>query len=686
MDKSTYKSTNNLSGNSKTAFGSFTDFILYIFIFLYRIMNFFINGINYLGKELKNFANNMDCTLNDIFGNPTFKNIFLVLIVLFILVMIGLHANISDKKSALLLITAFLITIFSLSLFFSFSSTYRTIIYNKKLLFLIIFICILIYLFTELSNSELKKNASYLYPFILLIGGALLYFNIFHTIDYKDLVTKFYNNSAFLENKKISSIIIYICLCVFLFLLYNSKIGNYAMKSYNDLFGTNLKINTGKIITFIILILVLGFIFLVYNLLDPAQIPDGLKNFLKRSTMIYSIGFIIFLSILIWIITTLASYSNTGSGFVNFIINAFFIVIILGIMFRLLTSSDFYNKSPALRLIVNSIFYIPCLFYPLIEGMYSLFFKLFTGIKSQDELTKNNLILLIIVIIMYLVYFVFYPYLIYSQQTQDGMLLVNNPISIRNKTTLASYQTLHGKEDFDYQYGVSFWLYLDSENPSINLASNKYTSVINYGDKFNLEYNVRLNTMRLTVLKNGIQPTDKANKSYDELYDVIFEKKDIPLQKWNNIMINYTGGTLDIFYNGSMINSNIKIVPYMEYDTLDVGTEKGIFGRVCNVNYFKEPLTTSQIYYLYNSVKDKTPPIVSEMNKTVMNISEYTIKPISSFNVSDPDYDSNLPDDSELPDNDIPDKKLDPKDISNFNPDYLSLKWYFTANKDNQNV
>lgn len=688
MDNSKYKSINNVSGNLKTAIGSFINFILYIFILLYRFMNFLINGINYLGVQLKNLINHIDCSFNDIFGNPTFKNIFLVLVTLVILVTIGSYANISDNNSAFLHIISFLITIFSLSLFFSFSSTYRTIINNRNLLFLIIFICIMIYLFDELSNSELKKNASYLYPFILLIGGALLYFNIFHTIDYKDLVTKFYTNSSFLESKQISSIIIYICLCVFLFILYNSKIGKYAMDSYNNFFGTHLKINTGTIVTFIVLILVIGFIFMVYNLLDPNQIPDDLKKFLQRSTIIYCTGFIIFLLMLIWIINTLASYSNTGSGFVNFIINAFFIVIILGIMFRLFTSSDFYNKSPASRLIINSIFYIPCLFYPIIEGIYNLFFKLFTGVRGQDEITKNNFMLLIIVILLYLSYFVFYPYLIYNQQTQDGLLLVNNPISIREKTTLASYQTLQGTEKLDYQYGLSFWLYLDSENPSLNLASNKYTSVINYGDKFHLEYNVRLNTMRLVVLKNGISSTDKANKSYDELYDVIFEKPNILLQKWNNIIINYVGGTLDIFYNGSLIKSNIQIVPYMEYDTLDVGSDKGIFGRICNVNYFKVPLTTSQIYNLYNSVKDNTPPIVSEINKTVMDISKYTIKPISSFTTSDPNYDANLPDDDELPDNsyDVSKQKLDPKNISNFNPDYLSLKWYFTANKDNQNV
>lgn len=656
----------------------------------------------------KNTFNNKFCWLNDLIG-PSLTKIFLVLIILFILLMVGLYAKINNTDSAFILVTCFLITILSLGLFFSFYSVFSTLYYSNKLVFLIIFICLIIILVTELSKSELQNNASYLFPLILIFAGVLFYYNVYKTINYNDLITKFYSsNNRFLENTKISSIIIYICLCIFLFILYNSSMGKYATDSYNKAFGTNIKINMGMILTFIILILIMGLL-LVFDIFGIKNMKDESQKILNKTNIFRSFGFILFVIIFVWIVLTLHSYSNTGSGFVNFIINAFFIVIILGIVFRLITSTDLYNKNPMLRFIINSIFYIPCLFYPIIEGAYNFIFKLFTGIskgvsrvsgisgmtgingmtgisgvKTQNEATSNNFILLIIVILLYISYFAFYPYLIYDHQTQNGLLLVNNPISIRNKTTLASYQTLHDTEEFDYQYGLSFWLYLDSENPSVNLASNKYTSVINYGDKFNLKYNVRLNTMRLTVLKNGISNKDKdKNKSYD----VIFEKKDILLQKWNNIIINYNGGTLDIFYNGLLIKSKIEVVPFMEYDTLDVGSDKGIFGRVCNVNYFKQALISSQIYNLYNSVKDKTPPIVSEINKTVMDISEYTIKPISSFNTSDPNYNINLPTDDELSDDtDVSEKKLDPMDISDFTSDYLSLKWYFTANKDNQNV
>lgn len=667
-----------------------------------------INKINKSNNFEKNTFNNRFCWLNDVMG-PSFTKIFLVIVIVFIIIFIllsiygnpvdkdiydsytSISNNISDefkKNTSFYLVLAFLISILSLSFFFSFFKITKTIFKDTKLLGLIVFICIMIYIFNEFTNNDLKSNASYLFPFVLIIGCALLYFNIYNTIDYTDLVTKLSYNSNLMLEKQISGIIIYICLCVFLFTLYNSSIGKYALDSYNELFGTHLKINMGIIIMFLIFILIFGFIFLVLNLLESNKSLGSLQKFFDKSVLIYSFGAIVSILMFAWIINTIVSYSNTGSGVANFVINAFFIVIILGVMFKLLTSTNFYNKSPALRLIINSIFYIPCLFYSIFDVVYNFFLKLFksksfsgaiTSQSIQNEATKSNLILLIIVVIMYLIYFVFYPYYMYMNQLQNGLLLINLPISIRDKTTIASYQTLQGTEEFDYQYGLSFWLYLDSENPSINIASQKYTSVINYGDKFHLEYNVKLNKMRLVTKNNG----NKNNILDENGNTILFEKPDILLQKWNHIIINYDSGALDIFYNGLLEKSKLQIIPFMEYDTLDVGSDKGIFGRVCNVNYFKTPLTISQINHLYNSVKDKTPPVISHINKTIMNIGEYTIKPISSFNVSDPDYSPNLP---STQDEKVPEQKLDPTNITDFNPDYLSLKWYFAANKDNQTV
>ena len=72
--------------------------------------------------------------------------------------------------------------------------------------------------------------------------------------------------------------------------------------------------------------------------------------------------------------------------------------------------------------------------------------------------------------------------------------------------------------------------------------------------------------------------------------------------------MNYNGGTLDIFYNGELVKSEPNVVPYMTMDNLSIGENNGMNGGICNLVYFRKTLTQNQIYYLYNSVKNKTPP------------------------------------------------------------------------------
>jgi hypothetical protein len=87
-----------------------------------------------------------------------------------------------------------------------------------------------------------------------------------------------------------------------------------------------------------------------------------------------------------------------------------------------------------------------------------------------------------------------------------------------------------------------------------------------------------------------------------------------PVQKWNNIVINYFGGTLDVFYNNELLKSEINVVPYMSLDNLTVGESGGIIGAVNNVIYFKNPLTVSQMYILYHTSKNYDPSKMIELN------------------------------------------------------------------------
>jgi hypothetical protein len=116
---------------------------------------------------------------------------------------------------------------------------------------------------------------------------------------------------------------------------------------------------------------------------------------------------------------------------------------------------------------------------------------------------------------------------------------------------------------------------------------------------------------------------EKTTQNKNLIFDkngnrIVYKNNNILLQKWNNFILNYNGGVLDIFLNGELVQSNIDVVPYYTLDNLTIGQENGVEGGICNVTYFKKPLTIMNIYYLYNLLKDKDPPIMEYNNKTII--------------------------------------------------------------------
>jgi hypothetical protein len=177
---------------------------------------------------------------------------------------------------------------------------------------------------------------------------------------------------------------------------------------------------------------------------------------------------------------------------------------------------------------------------------------------------------------------------------------------------------------------------------------------LSYGENPSIKYSSEKNTLYITIKKNAdIKPTniiqkkekqkdieinaeniDKWKNEKDKINDsiqnvknmnfvndvdadgnrIIYIHPDVQLQKWNHILLNYNGGTLDVFYNGKLVKSSIEVVSYMKFDMLTVGTENGISGNIANLMYFKHPLDILTINTLYTSLKDKNPPVIPENN------------------------------------------------------------------------
>lgn len=94
----------------------------------------------------------------------------------------------------------------------------------------------------------------------------------------------------------------------------------------------------------------------------------------------------------------------------------------------------------------------------------------------------------------------------------------------------------------------------------------------------------------------------------------------LKLQRWNFIVINMSGGTMDVFLNADLVQSNINVTPLLHYDALMCGprasnnnnnnnNNKGIDAGITAMLYFPHALTTTTIVdNLYQHNQHNNPP------------------------------------------------------------------------------
>ena len=80
----------------------------------------------------------------------------------------------------------------------------------------------------------------------------------------------------------------------------------------------------------------------------------------------------------------------------------------------------------------------------------------------------------------------------------------------------------------------------------------------------------------------------------------VYESSNIPYQRWNNFVINYFGGTLDIFINNILVVSKINITPILYPNKVTSGASNGINGGIKNIVYFDKVLSRNQVHSIYN--------------------------------------------------------------------------------------
>ena len=174
--------------------------------------------------------------------------------------------------------------------------------------------------------------------------------------------------------------------------------------------------------------------------------------------------------------------------------------------------------------------------------------------------------------------------------------ILSNPIYTDNITQLGSFENMKTGGDYNYKYTVSAWFFVHNQPPNHSAAYNRFTSLLNYGNKPNILYNA----------KDGILQVRMKTGTADE---IVYETKNFPLQTWNNVVINYDQGTLDIFINGELVETVPTIIPDMKFANIYAGEDDGISGGICNVVYYSGNLSRDRIVFFYNLLKKQKYPV-----------------------------------------------------------------------------
>lgn len=302
--------------------------------------------------------------------------------------------------------------------------------------------------------------------------------------------------------------------------------------------------------------------------------------------------------LIIFIIIWTVKYFPDLTVIFNFLFYLFIIIGILGIIYLIFKPtfdrifSQPRERELAFSLVTKLILYFPCMFINLID-----YFK-----EQWRITTKPIWILLFLEIVLISLRFII-PYIVQYIISHDGTHLLDEPIYLNKIKTLGTFENLHQSSDnseqnFNYHYAISAWFYINPQPPNTRPAFTKFTNILNYGDKPSVEFNSLKNIFRVQV------------KTSENKVITLYTKEGIPMQKWNNIVINYAGGNMDLFFNGELVASKPNIAPYMKYENVDVGAENGIEGGICNVIYYKKILSKGDINMGYKLLSNKSPPII----------------------------------------------------------------------------
>lgn len=152
--------------------------------------------------------------------------------------------------------------------------------------------------------------------------------------------------------------------------------------------------------------------------------------------------------------------------------------------------------------------------------------------------------------------------------------------------------------DYNYHYGLSFWVYFDPELLKVHSNSPEGT-IMNYAHNPYMYYHFGEKALIMEIKDCSTTETMNCTPK------IIYKSKDVLFQRWNHIVVNYDYGTLDLFVNNNLVSTNRNVSPYIqkEENTIQFGSFENplTHAGICNVRYYERPLNLTQIKKMYRN-------------------------------------------------------------------------------------
>lgn len=256
-----------------------------------------------------------------------------------------------------------------------------------------------------------------------------------------------------------------------------------AISTYPGGFFNDMDMSS-SVILLILIVCILFSILLGANLFSGAtntEVASSKLNIFKKS-LLTLFGIVISGLIIAWLVLNIQGYSE-NSNLTTFLLNIVLIILVLGLIYKIIIVKlpvANSNKNAFFMLILNTLFYIPCFFSRIFDNIGGFLFS------NSNRETSGNLIMLLVTICIIIAYFKF-PSFFNRINTQGGKQLVNQPVHLDSLNSLGTYQQLNDSENYDYQYALSFWFYIDL-SPNNLTPSDSNFSILNYANKPNVFY------------------------------------------------------------------------------------------------------------------------------------------------------------------------------------------------------